>query len=42
LRSKGVEFLNEPHDQEAWYFRVVHLKDPGGNVIEINHSIATP
>jgi lactoylglutathione lyase len=41
LRSKGVEFVNEPHDQEAWYLRVVHLKDPDGNVIEINHSIAS-
>lgn len=41
LRSKDVEFVNEPHDQEAWYLRVVHLKDTDGNLIEINQSLAT-
>ena len=36
LRTKGVEFVTEPHDQEAWVLRVAHLRDPEGNLIEIN------
>ena len=36
LRAKGVEFITEPHDQDAWVLRVVHLRDPEGNLIEIN------
>ena len=41
MRSRGAEFLNEPHDQEAWFIRVVHLKDPDGNLIELNQPIPT-
>lgn len=36
LRAKGVEFVTEPHDQDAWVLRVTHLRDPEGNLIEIN------
>jgi catechol 2,3-dioxygenase-like lactoylglutathione lyase family enzyme len=36
LRRKGVTFTTEPHDQEAWVLRVAHLRDPEGNLIEIN------
>lgn len=36
LRGKGVGFTTEPHDQEAWVLRVAHLRDPEGNLIEIN------
>jgi lactoylglutathione lyase len=36
LRAKGVKFTTEPHDQEAWVLRVAHLRDPEGNLIEIN------
>lgn len=36
LRAKGVEFVTEPHDQETWVLRVAHLRDPEGNLIEIN------
>jgi lactoylglutathione lyase len=36
LKTKGVEFIDEPHDQEAWVLRVAHLRDPAGNLIEIN------
>ncbi|RAV21558.1 VOC family protein [Paenibacillus contaminans] len=35
LKHKGVLFLNEPHDRKEWNARVVHLKDPDGNVIEL-------
>jgi predicted enzyme related to lactoylglutathione lyase len=36
LSSKGVHFVTEPHNQEAWVLRVAHLRDPEGNLIEIN------
>lgn len=36
LKGKGVSFTTEPHDQEAWVLRVAHLRDPEGNLIEIN------
>lgn len=36
LTEKGVEFLTGPHDQEAWVLRVAHLRDPEGNLLEIN------
>ncbi len=36
LRGKGVDFISEPHDQETWVLRVAHLRDPEGNLIEIN------
>ena len=36
LRRKGVTFISEPHDQETWVLRVTHLRDPEGNLIEIN------
>jgi len=35
LKDKGAVFLNEPHDRTAWNARVVHLRDPDGNVIEL-------
>jgi catechol 2,3-dioxygenase-like lactoylglutathione lyase family enzyme len=36
LSGRGVQFVTEPHDQEAWVLRVAHLRDPEGNLIEIN------
>ena len=36
LRARGIEFVTEPHDQETWVLRVAHLRDPEGNLIEIN------
>lgn len=36
LRQAGVAFVTEPHDQEAWVLRVAHLRDPEGNLIELN------
>jgi catechol 2,3-dioxygenase-like lactoylglutathione lyase family enzyme len=35
LKEKGVVFLNEPQDRQAWNARVAHLCDPDGNVIEL-------
>ena len=39
LKEKGVGFITEPHDQEAWFIRVAHLRDPDGNLIELNHPL---
>lgn len=38
-KSAGAEFVTEPHDQEAWYLRVAHIRDPEGNLIEISHPL---
>ncbi len=35
LRSKGVVFVNEPVDMPGWGMRVVHLRDPEENLIEL-------
>lgn len=42
LKKKGIAFINEPHDQEAWYMRVVHLRDPDGNLVELYTSTYVP
>jgi lactoylglutathione lyase len=36
LKSKGVVFVTEPHDQEVWSLRVAHFRDPEGNLIELD------
>ncbi len=35
LRAKGVSFVNEPVDMPGWGARVVHLRDPEENLIEL-------
>lgn len=35
LSAKGVEFVNEPADMSDWGMRVVHLRDPEENLIEL-------
>lgn len=35
LKAKGVEFVNEPVDMPGWGMRVVHLRDPEENLIEL-------
>jgi lactoylglutathione lyase len=39
LSERGVKFITEPVDNEAWVLRVAHFRDPEGNLIEINHSL---
>jgi len=39
LRAHGVEFVDEPHDRSEWGLRVVHLRDPDANLIELFHDI---
>ena len=36
LRAKGVEFVTGPVERKAWGCRTSHLRDPDGNLIEIN------
>jgi uncharacterized glyoxalase superfamily protein PhnB len=36
LRDKGVELLNQPHDRKDWGIRCFHLRDPDGDLIEVN------
>ncbi|MDR1698197.1 MAG: VOC family protein [Prevotellaceae bacterium] len=35
LWAKGVDFINEPTDMPDWGMRVVHLRDPEENLIEL-------
>lgn len=35
LAAKGVLLLRPPHDQEAWYQRVAHLRDASGRLVEL-------
>lgn len=39
LKSKGVKFLTTPEDREEWIIRTAHLRDPDGNLIELNEPI---
>jgi lactoylglutathione lyase len=39
LISRGASSVTQPHDQEAWVLRVAHVRDPEGNVIEINSQL---
>ena len=36
LIEKGISPLNKPHDRKDWGIRCFHLRDPDGNLIEIN------
>lgn len=35
LSAKGVKFINQPSDMPGWGMRVVHLRDPEENLIEL-------
>ena len=41
LAGLGVETVTEPHDEVAWVLRVAHLRDPEGNLIEINEPLGS-
>lgn len=36
LRARGVQFVTELQDRPDWGIRTVHLRDPEGNLIELN------
>jgi len=35
FQQKGIEFVNKPIDMPEWGMRVVHLRDPEENLIEL-------
>lgn len=35
LISRGVTLIDEPKDMSDWGIRVIHLRDPDGNLLEI-------
>ena len=39
LDARGASFVNPPHDRPDWGVRCLHLRDPDGNLIEINQEI---
>ena len=39
LKERGVEFITKPADREEWIIRTAHLRDPDGNLIELNEPI---
>lgn len=39
LLAKGVIFINEPTDMPDWGMRVVHLRDPEDNLVELFTSL---
>jgi len=41
LLKKGIHFVNEPTDMSDWGMRVVHLRDPEENLIELFTALAT-
>jgi predicted enzyme related to lactoylglutathione lyase len=42
LTAMGIKFLAPPSDRPEWLARIVHLRDPAGNLIELWAPIATP
>lgn len=39
LEERGAELVAQPKDYEVAFLRVAHLRDPDGNLIEINAPI---
>lgn len=39
LTGKGVALINKPHDRKEWGIRCFHLRDPAGNLLEVNKEI---
>jgi len=39
LKERNVELVDEPHDRPEWGLRIMHLRDPDGNLIELFHDI---
>jgi catechol 2,3-dioxygenase-like lactoylglutathione lyase family enzyme len=39
LRERGAVVVGEPQDRASWGLRVAHVRDPDGNLLELNHQI---
>lgn len=42
LKGRGLTLETDPHDQEAWYLRVAHFRDPEGNLVELCAPLSRP
>ena len=42
LKERGATLVNEPMDYEVAFLRVAHLRDPEGNLIEVNAPLPVP
>lgn len=42
MTKKGIVFLNKPTDKTDWGMRLVHLRDPEGNLVELYHELEQP
>ncbi len=38
-KAKGLSFLKDPQDFPGWGLRAVYLRDPDGNLIEVNDEL---
>jgi len=41
LKERGAGFITEPEDHPKWGIRTAHIRDPDGNLIEINSPMPT-
>jgi lactoylglutathione lyase len=39
LKQRGASFVTEPQDRPEWGIRTAHLRDPDGNLIELNSAL---
>jgi catechol 2,3-dioxygenase-like lactoylglutathione lyase family enzyme len=42
LRLAGVPLVTVPHDQQAWFQRVAHVRDPAGHLVELWSPLPPP
>ena len=39
LKSRGAQFVTAPQDRRQWGCRTAHLRDPDGNLLELNSDL---
>ena len=42
IRARSATFITSPQDRPEWGIRTAHLRDPQGNLVEINGPLAQP
>lgn len=42
LVERGLAVVTAPHDQASWGVRCCHVRDPAGNLVELNQPLASP
>jgi uncharacterized glyoxalase superfamily protein PhnB len=38
LVAHGAQSVTQPHEREEWFLQVAHVRDPEGNLLEVNKS----